>query len=295
MLADLVNHACRAGVLTWCCVVRDAHQVTNPENSPPGDSAEEIHIRAAVSQGQGDIVATFECRPTSDEWSATGDVSRGAQGLVISRLELTASQSVSGGITGSLLRRIQVGDILHVARAHVSLAVARSDTGAPAEEQQGAGKTRSGGRTGLSDDLLRSVAIAYLAETAPGRPSGAVKRMAKEFERPDETVRTWIARARRDGWLGPSVKGRAGAEPGPRLRDLTPEEFARIYSDAYDSAPETLADLAAGFESMPAGRARLASRDWFTRERQQELNQRATEAEDRPESVYFDEEPQVDQ
>lgn len=222
----------------------------------PSANPDEVHIRADVRPGatdgtaEGDVVATFECRPSSGEWLAVGDVSRVAQGLVISRLELTAKAPTSSGITGGLLRRIQIGDILHVARAHVALAI----HGGPefTTDTRQTGKPRSGGRAGLSDELLRSVAVAYLAETAPGRPAGAVKRMAKEFARPEETVRSWIARARKSGWLGPSVKGRAGAEPGPRLRDLTPEEFARIFADGYESPPKNIAEIWKAIDAIDA-------------------------------------------
>lgn len=254
--------------------------MTNPETPSPPGTPDEVHIRADVRPGaqsatEGEVVAAFECRPSTDEWLATGDVSRAAQGLVISRLELTAKDQSGSGITGSLLRRIQITDILHVTRAHVTLAV-HGGPERPAVTRE-AGASHSGGRAALSDELLRSVAVAYLAETAPGQPTGAVKRIAQEFGRPDETIRSWIARARKAGWLGPSVKGRAGAEPGPRLRDLTPEEFGRIFSDAYDSPPESLAQLAAGFEGMPKDRARAASVAWFTKDRQDENNRAALE------------------
>jgi hypothetical protein len=184
---------------------------------------------------------------------------------VISRLELKTEPSSGSGVTGQLLRRIQIGDILHVVRAHVALEAHR--TSETATEEPSAQRVGPGA---LSEELLRAVAVSYLAETAPGRPTGAVKRMAKEFGRPDETVRSWIARARKSGWLGPSVRGRAGAEPGPRLRDLTPDEFGRIFADAYDTPPENPADLAEGFKSMPQERARAASVAWWTRERQNE-------------------------
>lgn len=261
----------------------------SPENAPPGD---EVLIRAAPEPDRpgSSVVATFECVPKSGEWSATGTIARGPQGLVISGLALqTAVENVSG-ITGSLLRRIQVGDILHVARATIARA-SQDELQAPVEpEAATATKTRSGGRASLGDDLLRRVAVAYLAETAPGRPPGAVKRMAQEFHRPEETVRTWVARARQAGWLGPSVKGRAGAEPGPRLRDLTAEEFTRIYSEAYDSPPETLADLAAGFSSMPKARQEAASRAWFSQEKQQEINRATNEWEREQEQAGGDDE-----
>ncbi len=180
-------------------------------------------------------MATFECRPASNEWLAKGDVTRGTQGLVISRIELRANDPAGNGITASLLRRIQLSDVLHVARAVTARAAQSTETPVLESTEK---RQQSGGRTALSDELLRSVAVAYLFETSPGSPPGAVKRMAKQFGRPEETVRSWIARARKAEWLGPSVKGRAGAEPGPRLRDLTPEEFGRIFSNAYNEVPQ---------------------------------------------------------
>ncbi|MFK0125548.1 hypothetical protein ACIQSP_19810 [Streptomyces nigra] len=278
--------------------------MTNPETPTPAESRDEVLItanvdrNAAISQAEG-VVATFQCRPRNEEWAVEGDVARNAQGLVISRLELISKDLSGNGITGGLLRRVAVSDILHVARAHVALAVhAETDTPALPEASS---RPRSGGRGALSDELLRSVAVAYLAETAPGRPAGAVKRMAKEFERPEETVRSWITRARKGGWLGPSVKGRAGAEPGPRLRDLTAEEFGRIFADGYEAPPENLAELAAGFQSMPPERQRAASVAWFGPKRQAENNQAALawerqqhERQSRDQGADDDKEPEGD-
>lgn len=246
---------------------------------PTIEGPDEVHISAiadidAADQREGAVVATFEARPTSGEWLAKGDISRGAQGLVISRIEMQAVDPAGNGITGSLLRRVQVGDILHVARAVTARAAQAAEAPAPEYPPR---RPRSGGRGTLSDELLRSVAVSYLAETAPGRPAGAVKRMAQEFDRPEETVRSWISRARKEGWLGPSVKGRAGAEPGPLLRSMTPEEFGRIFAEGYEAPPENFAELAAGFSSMSPERQRAASRAWFTDERQAENNRAALE------------------
>jgi len=280
MSADMVCHVCRAGVLTDCCACCDARRVTKPDTPTPSDNPDEILIRATVDrraaadQAEG-VVATFECKPRNDEWAVTGDITRNTQGLVISRLELLSTDPAGNGVTGGLLRRIQVSDILHVARAHVALAVQAEREGSAYPVAPSG--PRSGGRGALSDELLRSVAVAYLAETSPGRPAGAVKRIATEFDRPEETVRSWIARARKAGWLGPSVKGRAGAEPGPRLRDLSPEEFGRIFPEGYETPPQNIAELAAGFESMSPERQRAASVAWFGPERQAENNRAALE------------------
>lgn len=170
-------------------------------------------------------VFSFECTPVAGDWSASGTARRSVNGLVISSLEIHASDATQSGVTGNLLRKVPVGEILN----HVRADVARM---APPEQatQQSSRAPRRGGRAALSDDLLRQVAVAYLAETRPDRPRAALPRLAAEFGRPEGTIRTWLARARADGWLGPSVKGRAGAEPGPLLRDLTPAEYTRIYA-----------------------------------------------------------------
>lgn len=193
-----------------------------------------IYWPAADTQG---VVAHFEYEPEGEPWSVFGDVTRGSQGLVISRLEIRPAES-SSGVTGSLLRKIPVGEILGAIRVKAAWEAAqREGTRAvlgqepvPGVFSEGDEKApRRGGRAPITDELLREIAVAYLIETAPGKPSGAVKRIAERFERPEETIRTWITRARKDGWLGPSVKGRAGAEPGPRLHWLSSDEMEHVY------------------------------------------------------------------
>lgn len=69
----------------------------------------------------------------------------------------------------------------------------------------------------MTDDLLRRVAMAYLEETGPGKDRAAITRMEQRFDRPRGTILTWVNRARKEGWLGPAVRGRMGSEPGPKL------------------------------------------------------------------------------
>ncbi|MFJ5174775.1 hypothetical protein ACIP68_13125, partial [Streptomyces griseoviridis] len=69
-------------------------------------------------------------------------------------------------------------------------------------------------------------------DSSPAITHQLVRRVATQFGRPTETIRTWLARARKEGWLAPAVKGRAGGEPGPKLL---------VYRMAHDSgvpAPE---------------------------------------------------------
>jgi hypothetical protein len=173
-------------------------------------------IRTSLSVSDGtDVVATFECESAAGEWSASGDVSRREQGLVISRLEVSPGPNGVGGVTGGMLQKVPVGHILRHVRAELG-----PDSVPPTtfEETPLVRRIREGGRVTLDDELLREVAHRYWVYTGPGQPSGAIKRLAADFQRPEETIRTWVARARREEWLGPSVKGRAGAEAGPKLR-----------------------------------------------------------------------------
>ncbi|WP_327069241.1 hypothetical protein [Kitasatospora sp. NBC_01302] len=180
------------------------------------------------------VVAHFECS-LDNSWTIFGDVSRNAHGLIISRMEITPAEN-STGVTGGLLRKIPTGEILASVRTKAAWEAAqREGTRVLLGEEPVAGLfndedakgSQRGGRARITPALLREVATAYLEETGPGVPSGAMKRMAERFGRPEETVRTWVTRARKDGWLGPGAKGRTGAEPGPRLQEWQLEELKR--------------------------------------------------------------------
>ncbi|MFJ9536636.1 hypothetical protein ACIRPX_05195 [Streptomyces sp. NPDC101225] len=171
-------------------------------------------LATAVQTTDDPEVFTFTSKPLAGgDWSVEGTASRTAGGLVISSLDVRADGKALSGVTAAMLRKVPVGVILNHVRADVTR------MSPPEPKDEGAKRPpRRGGRAALSDDLLRGLALAYLRETSPGSAPGALGRLAAEFERPEGTIRTWLARARADGWLGPSVKGRAGAEPGPRLQ-----------------------------------------------------------------------------
>ncbi|WP_328757492.1 hypothetical protein [Streptomyces sp. NBC_00271] len=184
-----------------------------------------VRLYHPADDAPAEVVAHFSYAPEGEDWSAFGDVTRGSQGLVISRLEITPG-ATSSGVTGGLLRKVPIGEVLAAVRLNAAWETARREgTRAILGEEPAKGlfgesdekAPRRGGRAPITSDLLRQVATAYLEETAPGTPAGAMKRMAERFGRPEETLRTWVTRARKDGWLGPGAKGRAGAEPGPRL------------------------------------------------------------------------------
>lgn len=161
----------------------------------------------AAEAAAAGVVLTFTCK--SEEIEFAGDVSRGDAGLVISRVEARAP--MPRGITQQLARKVPIHDVLAEARAHI----AQRDTAALAAVKFTVPVTS--GRTIVTDDLLKAVALVYLEETAPGKERGSLDRMVARFGRPEGTVRTWLKRARSEGWLGPGFTGRVGAEPGPRL------------------------------------------------------------------------------
>ncbi|MFE7856012.1 hypothetical protein [Streptomyces sp. NPDC057403] len=184
-----------------------------------GDASEQGRVRLTGHKpGPSDLsdiglgeVHTFAWE--GDGIEAVGDVTRRPAGLVITRLEVTVSEEASAGLTHQLLRRVPLGEILAAARSwrsedqHTYLHM----RGGPSAD------TLPPGRIPITDDVLRQVSLAYLEETAPGKDRAVLQRLSERFGRPKGTVRTWLGRARDEGWLGPAVQGRMGADPGPRL------------------------------------------------------------------------------
>lgn len=165
----------------------------------PGDSGPLVFDwPSANAQG---VAAQFTYK--DGEVEIKGHVSRGCSGLSITRVTVTAP--LPGGVTHNMLRDAPLSAILRQARAESMPAIQPMQI------------PRTSGRTPMTDELLRAVALAFIEETGPGKDRRAIQRMAKRFERPEGTVRAWIARARKDGWLAPGSKVRIGAEAGRRL------------------------------------------------------------------------------
>jgi hypothetical protein len=79
------------------------------------------------------------------------------------------------------------------------------------------------GRGAKDPAHYRDTARMYLA-LYPEHGQRVVKVMAEEMGRPRHTVRTWVRRAREEGWLGKGIQGKAGGGPGPRLREWLREQ-----------------------------------------------------------------------
>lgn len=174
------------------------------------------------------------------DWPAKGD----EEWDVSAQSEAVTQRPSFEGVTGALLRSIPIGRIL--AWAHDVMAndewhkkglTTLGPTGMrvvpvpeltehvrAALERTAAVPNRRQGRPPLPDELLEEVARAYLEEAKRGR--GLTRRLALRFDRPDETVRDWIHACRVRGYLSPGVTGRRGAQPGPRLLELSGDEEA---------------------------------------------------------------------
>jgi len=139
-------------------------------------------------------------------------------------------------LTGDALRRVRLSAIL--ARAHAELAghaelaeiaqrFAWPDAPSSRERdalteiaaEAAAGRPKRG-RPGLGDAHYARIAHAYLQKQAEGHGRGILNALAEQERRPRQTVRDWVAGARKRGFLTPGTQGRAGALPGPRLADF---------------------------------------------------------------------------
>lgn len=234
------------------------------EKGAQSEAAEEGRVRLTgyrpapgefTGTGVGDVHAfAWE----GDGIEAVGEVLHRPTGLVISRLEVSVSESAPAGLTHQMLRRVPLGEILAATRSwrpeiqHAHLHMAGGPSAA----------TLPPGRIPITDDLLRQVAVAYLEEIGPGKDRAVLQRLEERFGRPKGTLRTWLGRARSEGWLGPAVQGRMGAEPGPRLL----AEFARmpVIKEVTEDAVVIQAPPTEGSET-PGEALERALRDWRRR------------------------------
>lgn len=156
---------------------------------------------------------------------------------------LPDSQTPPALINSDVLRRVPLGDIITRTERQLAddswrtegvrsfpgpnlMPDQLTDEQRRALENSSTSAARRRGRPELSDELLIDVAETYVWEAGRGR--GALKRMSEVFDRPEATIRDWIAMARRRGYLAPTKPGRRGAAPGPNLQSTrTDGETAR--------------------------------------------------------------------
>ncbi len=223
---------------------------TISEERPPAHERLEMYIKRR-SRGEG-YISDFVYRSRELPLTIYGVLVDRGRGLEIGELELFRPEwghfdewgSFVGEqhaepqtddrplITTDLLRRLPLGRIVAMAQRSLAdsnpddpdweghdetlarVGLARSQREAIGVAALGATRTHRG-RPRLSADLLATVAYAYLDEAPKG--TGLIKRLALQFDRPEPTIRDWIAAARREGFLTQAVRGQRGAGAGPRL------------------------------------------------------------------------------
>jgi len=142
------------------------------------------------------------------------------------------------GVTTSLLRGVHLVELVAEVRAKVILqgfgTYVYVNSGKPvlseAERRRSreladsaAGSRLKKGRHRLGEDHYRRIASAYLDHVIEGHTGGVLKSIAAAEgarlgrEVPVATVRTWVAVARKLGFLAPGHPGRRTTEPGPNL------------------------------------------------------------------------------
>ncbi len=139
------------------------------------------------------------------------------QGVSAQTLRQLSVSSILARVHGELASRAELAEIAHrfawpeapnaQEQADLSELTARAETARPRP-----------GRPALSDAHLARIARAYLAKQAEGYGRGILLAIAAEEKQPRGTIRDWVAKARRRGFLSPGTPGRTGALPGPRLQ-----------------------------------------------------------------------------
>lgn len=222
----------------------------SPSSDAEPDPAESgrVHITSLPDDDWHRRRAAFTYS-SPEGWTATGTVTRTRRrGIVITEIAFQApvdEEGEPGAVTSAALRQVPTGEIIATA--------IRSGCLPPYEEQPPSVPAAvepkpQPGRAPITDGQLREIAELYLEETAPGKPRGAIKRIAERKDMSTPTVGRWVGRARDAGWLGPAVPGREGGEPGPRLlpfisipgaSSLWGDTRARLYGQTPPGASET--------------------------------------------------------
>lgn len=197
----------------WDVADVDADPSENPADLAEDRSPHTFIGEPTPEQYAGGTAATFVYR-SPDGWTASGLITETDRGPGIQRLEIDPGGS-SETVTAKMLRGIPLTDIISAAASSTPVleAVARARRSIQTDERE----PRRPGRAPLPDELLRQVAELYLEETGPGKPRGAVVRVAERMGKDASTLSRWVHQARRRGWLGPAVPGREGGTAGPRL------------------------------------------------------------------------------
>jgi hypothetical protein len=196
------------------------------ESQQQGTPASHLEISRPPEARNNDSIADYSYID-KDGWRARGTLGYSTEGGLYLQ-SLTFEPPPGGRITAKMLRELPLTDIVAKARSAEIIANALHEAQAEMVPEKPTGATGPG-RTPLSEDLLREVALGYLDQTAPGMGRGAVKRLAERMGVDQKTMSRYVFRARQTGWLGPAIQGREGSEPGPKLIAESSQPRSRLH------------------------------------------------------------------
>ena len=192
---------------------------------------------------QGDWTLPF--RLELGDWVVVGEVKPIEGRLAITRLEVNFNSFEDGerrafppgGIKTTTLRSIPFDEIHREVRDWLRelpewdrvgelLRMRVSQERATTHEATAGVATAARRRTrrGYPEEHYRRIAMRLLELQDQGWGRGINIELARLENVSRETIRDWISGARKRGFLGPGVRGRSGAVPGPRLSETPDDE-----------------------------------------------------------------------
>ena len=181
----------------------------------------------------GDLIAP-SLRAKLEPWRISGTLRRDPNGppivgeLTVEHFPLDA-KSVRAEVTGTVMRRLRLADMRDDACAGLEGHKLFAEVGwhvTPEQREQAVGAAeetkRKRGRPGYPPEHYERIALRYLELLAQGKRNVLKELANEESERlkrivPRETVRDWVRKATKEGYLAPGKPGRADARPGPKL------------------------------------------------------------------------------
>ncbi|MFE4701267.1 hypothetical protein ACFRIC_29830 [Streptomyces sp. NPDC056738] len=142
-------------------------------------------------------------------WWPPGPISGGPQRITIEAAEDVPAREVARGISTTVLRRLDVGAALKLAKRTPGAQRTLEEAAAKLNEMGEAARFALEGE-GVSDHYLTLLVAAYAAMADFGA-SAPVPWLSRLIGRRPETVKDHLKRARRDGLLT-TVAGKAGGE-----------------------------------------------------------------------------------
>ena len=202
-----------------------------------------IVVHSWSSNERPDVVARFTALAiTTKEPCLVSGFVRLTDDKKLALVQVTVELALpGGGVNSETMRSIHWSEILAAVEyliqtrpqwlelvAHLGLAKPTDELRASSRETAAAIESvtpQKPGRPRRSDDLYRWVALNYLQLQEQGFGRGILDELATKASIreksivPRDTVRAWVRSCRKYGWLEGGTQGRAGARPGPRLRE----------------------------------------------------------------------------